>query len=114
MGRPGQASPSFDPRESCCLRLAFRAKDDTSAHILSSRRMDEAVRGPGPQQRIDAVMARVGDMPAAVAGMDDGMVTPAALAADLDLLAAWLETQGIAAEQMDARTRAAYMLGGIS
>ncbi len=76
--------------------------------------MDETARGRGPQHAIDAVMARLDDMPAATAGVGDDMVAPAALAEDLDRLAAWLETQGIAEEDMDARTRAAYMLGGIS
>ncbi|GEM_PF-2982928 len=66
------------------------------------------------QQRIDTVMARVPDMPAATAGAAADMLTPEALAADIGRLEGWLETQGIAAEEMDARTRAAYMIGGVS
>jgi hypothetical protein len=69
---------------------------------------------PTLQQSLETVLARVPDMPAAMAEMRPDMVTPMALAEDLDRLAGWLDTQGIAAEEMDARTRAAYMIGGIS
>jgi len=76
--------------------------------------MDATARGRSLQHSIEIVVARVPEMPAAMVDLRAGMVTPAALAADLDRLAAWLETQAIAEEDMDARTRAAYMIGGMS
>jgi hypothetical protein len=76
--------------------------------------MDAFARRPTLQQSIETVLARAPEMPAATAGLRPGMVAPMALADDLDRLASWLDVQAIAAEDMDARTRAAYMIGGIS
>lgn len=66
------------------------------------------------QEIIDALMARHSDTPRAVAGLPEGMLTPLALANDLDTLALWLDQQGIADDGMDVRTRAAYLIGGIA
>lgn len=76
--------------------------------------MDASLSGPGLQQIIDGLLAKGGDMPHAVAGIGEDMLTPDALAGDIDRLEAWLETQGIAAVDMDKRTRAAYLIGGIA
>jgi len=73
-----------------------------------------ALSQPDLQDIIDGLLARNEDLPHAVAGLREDMLTPAALASDLDTLQAWLDVQGIAAEGMDQRTRAAYLIGGIA
>jgi hypothetical protein len=77
--------------------------------------MDASLSGTGLQQTIDAFLATGGEeMPHAVPGIGEGMLTPLALAGDIDTIEAWLEAQGIAADDMDKRTRAAYLIGGIA
>lgn len=68
----------------------------------------------GLQQIIDDLRKRSGDLTPAFAGLREDMLTPAALAADIPRLEAWLETEGIAADGMDSKTRAAYMIGGLA
>ena len=77
--------------------------------------MDASLKPPaGLQQLIDYLRARSGDLPVAFAGLLEHMLTPAALAGDIDRLEAWLDRQGIAAEGMDRKTQAAYMIGGLA
>jgi hypothetical protein len=66
------------------------------------------------QHVIDDIRRGNEDLPAAHAGLREGMVTPAAFAADIPLIERWLETQCIAAEGMDKKTAAAYMIGGMA
>ena len=77
--------------------------------------MDASLSGLGLQQIIDRLLAKGGEeMPHATAGIGADELTPLGLANDIDRLEAWLDTQGIAALDMDKRTRAAYMIGGIA
>ncbi len=66
------------------------------------------------QPIIDDLSTRSDDLPSALAGLREYMVTPVAFAADIPRIAAWLDTQCIAAEGMDARAAAAYMVGGMA
>jgi hypothetical protein len=66
------------------------------------------------QQIIDELRARAEDLPTAHAGLREGMVTPAAFAADIPRIEQWLETQAIAADGMDKKAAAAYMIGGMA
>jgi hypothetical protein len=68
----------------------------------------------GLQHLIDQLRARSEDLTPAVAGLREDMLTPAALASDIDRIESWLETQGIAAEGMDRKSQAAYMIGGLA
>ncbi len=68
----------------------------------------------GLQQIIDNLRARSDELPAAHAGLREHMLTPAAIASDIGRLETWLEQQGIAAEGMDRKTQAAYMIGGLA
>ncbi len=68
----------------------------------------------GLQQVIDDLRAHSDELPAAQAGLREHMLTPAALAGDIGRLEAWLDTQAIAAEGMDRKTQAAYMIGGLA
>ncbi len=77
--------------------------------------MDASLTPPaGLQQFIDDLSARSGDLPPALAGRREHMLTPTALAGDIDRLEAWLDLQGIAADGMDRKTQAAYMIGGLA
>ena len=69
---------------------------------------------PSLQQIIDDLRARSDELPAAHAGLREHMLTPAALASDIPRLEAWIDLQGISAEGMDSKTRAAYMIGGLA
>jgi hypothetical protein len=69
---------------------------------------------PDLQRVIDDLRARNEDLTPALAGMREDMLTPHALAGDIPRLQSWLVTQGIAAEGMDDKTRAAYMIGGLA
>ena len=69
---------------------------------------------PSLQQIIDDLRARSDEMPAAHAGLREHMLTPAALAKDIGRLEAWLDLQGIAADGMDRKSQAAYMIGGLA
>jgi hypothetical protein len=66
------------------------------------------------QQIIDELRSRADDLPMAHAGLREGMVTPAAFAADIPRIEQWLDTQSIAADGMDKRAAAAYMIGGMA
>src|SRR5688572_20046684 len=66
------------------------------------------------QQVIDEIRERSEDLPPAYAGLREGMVTPAAFAADIPLIEQWLETQCVAADGMDNKAAAAYMIGGMA
>lgn len=68
----------------------------------------------GLQQIIDDLRQRSGDLTPALAGLREDMLTPAALASDIPRLEVWLATEGIAADGMDSKTRAAYMIGGLA
>lgn len=68
----------------------------------------------GLQQIIDDLRARSGELPAAHAGVREHMLSPDALASDIPRLEAWLELQGISADGMDLKTKAAYMIGGLA
>jgi hypothetical protein len=69
---------------------------------------------PGLQRVIDDLRARNEDLPTARAGLREDMVTPAAFAADIARIEQWLDTQCIAADGMDRRAAAAYMVGGMA
>jgi len=66
------------------------------------------------QHVIDEIRRRNEDLPAAHAGVREGMVTPAAFAADIPRIEQWLETQCVAADGMDKKAAAAYMIGGMA
>jgi hypothetical protein len=66
------------------------------------------------QHVIDEIRRYNADLPAAYAGLREGMVTPTAFAADIPLIEQWLETQCIAADGMDKKAAAAYMIGGMA
>lgn len=68
----------------------------------------------GLQQIIDDLRARSDELPAAHAGLREHMLTPSALASDISRLEAWLDTQGIAADGMDRKSQAAYLIGGLA
>lgn len=68
----------------------------------------------GLQQTIDALRASADDLPSALAGLREHMVTPAAYAADIPRIEQWLDTQSIAAAGMDRRAAAAYLVGGMA
>lgn len=76
--------------------------------------MDASLTTGGLQGVIDELRARNDELPEAFAGLREDMVTPEALAADITLIEGWLETQGIAADGMDNKTRAAYLIGGLA
>lgn len=76
--------------------------------------MDASVNSGGLQGVIDQLRSRSDELPEAVAGLREDMLTPLALANDLDRLEDWLNTQGIAADGMDRRTQAAYLIGGLA
>jgi hypothetical protein len=76
--------------------------------------MNASQTSGGLQQVIDQLRTRAADLPAAYAGLREDMVTPAAFAADIPRIESWLETQAIAADGMDRRAAAAYMVGGMA
>lgn len=76
--------------------------------------MDARLTTDGLQGVIDGLRQINDDLPEAHAGLHEGMLTPHALAGDIGLLEVWLETQGIAADGMDNKTRAAYLIGGLA
>ena len=76
--------------------------------------MSASLASGGLQQVIDQIRSHGEDLPAALAGLRGDMVTPAAFAADIPRIEAWLETQCIAAEGMDKKAAAAYMVGGMA
>jgi hypothetical protein len=76
--------------------------------------MDASLSPTSLQQVIDDIRTRSEEFPAARAGLREGMVTPAAFAADILRIEHWLETQCIAADGMDRKAAAAYMIGGMS
>lgn len=76
--------------------------------------MDASLSPSGLQQVIDDLRARSDQLPAAHAGLREHMLTPAALASDIGRLEAWLDLQGIAADGMDRKSQAAYMIGGLA
>ena len=69
---------------------------------------------PGLQEIIEGLRARSENLPPALAGLREDMVTPAAFAADIPRIEAWLDTQCIAAPGMDRKAAAAYMVGGMA
>jgi hypothetical protein len=77
--------------------------------------MDASFSSPsGLQQVIDDLRARSDELPAAHAGLREHMLTPLALANDITRLESWLDTQAIAADGMDRKSQAAYMIGGLA
>lgn len=76
--------------------------------------MDASLTSGSLQGVIDELRKRSEELPEAFAGLREDMVTPDGLAADIGMLEAWLETQGIAADGMDDKTRAAYLIGGLA
>lgn len=66
------------------------------------------------QEVIDRLRGLSDELPEAVAGLREDTLTPLALASDLDELERWLDVQSIAAEGMDRRTQAAYLIGGLA
>jgi hypothetical protein len=76
--------------------------------------MDASLNTGSLQGIIDDLRSRSDELPEAAAGLREGMLTPLALANDIGTLEAWLEAQGIAAEGMDNKTRAAYLIGGLA
>lgn len=69
---------------------------------------------PDLQQIIDQLGTSIGDLPSAVAGLREHMLSPTALASDIPRIESWLETQAIAADGMDRKTQAAYLIGGLA
>lgn len=77
--------------------------------------MDATLTSPGDLQRvIDSLKEHSADLTPAVARLREDMLTPAAFAADIERIESWLEVQGIAADGMDGKTRAAYLIGGMA
>ncbi|RYE10945.1 MAG: (2Fe-2S)-binding protein [Hyphomicrobiales bacterium] len=76
--------------------------------------MDASLTVGSLQAVIDELRARNGNLPAAQAGLTPDMLTPDELAADIGRLEAWLDVQGLDANGMDQKTRAAYMIGGLA
>lgn len=76
--------------------------------------MDASLTTGDLQGVIDALRTLNEELPEAHAGLREDMLTPDALAADIGLLEDWLDVQGIAAAGMDAKTRAAYLIGGLA
>jgi hypothetical protein len=70
--------------------------------------------GGSLQEVIDHLRSLSDELPEAVAGLREDTLTPPALASDLDELERWLDVQAIAADGMDRRTQAAYMIGGLA
>ena len=66
------------------------------------------------QQVIDQIRTISEDLPMALAGLREEMVTPTGFASDIPRIDAWLQTQCIAADGMDKRAAAAYMVGGMA
>jgi hypothetical protein len=76
--------------------------------------MDASLTSGSLQQIIDRIRTHSDDLPMALAGLREDMVTPAAFAADIPRIESWLATQCVAAEGMDKKTAAAYMVGGMA
>jgi hypothetical protein len=76
--------------------------------------MDTSLNSAGLQAVIDRLRGLSDDLPEAVAGLREDMLTPLALASDIGRLENWLDVQGIANDGMDRRTQAAYLIGGIA
>ncbi|MEO7223018.1 MAG: hypothetical protein ABIY37_11135 [Devosia sp.] len=76
--------------------------------------MEASLTSGSLQQIIDQIRSHSADLPAALAGLREDMVTPASFAADIPRIESWLDTQSIAAEGMDRRAAAAYMVGGMA
>ncbi|HZY67141.1 MAG TPA: hypothetical protein VFE52_01050 [Devosia sp.] len=76
--------------------------------------MDAKLPPTDLQGTIDRIRARSTDLPQALAGLREDMVTPAGFAADIPRIESWLDTQAIAAEGMDRKAAAAYMVGGMA
>ncbi len=76
--------------------------------------VDASLTSGGLQDVIDSLRRSNDDLPEAHAGLRHGMLTPHALANDIGRLEIWLQAQGIAADGMDDKTRAAYLIGGLA
>jgi hypothetical protein len=76
--------------------------------------MDAKLPSVDLQQVIDDLRTRSEELHPALAGLREDMLTPLALASDIGRLESWLDTQAIAAEGMDRKSQAAYMIGGLA